>query len=279
MTITAGDMVAFTTRGRFISESAPDAPALSVERLTETSLRATIDGDTGATNYLLIAAGSDDSWTDAGSRAGDGTIDVADLTAGQVYLLICYSGKGGYKSSSSDIVVLTLTADDDDTPTGPLSLPLFYLKETLAASETFQGWIGATGTTEEKIATAKTRIYEFCVERADWTRPYAFITDGDSWRAIKDGEGTHSWFGFEGALAMGFESDITEGEDVDLEARRLRNIVGAIIDEMNLLAGRGGYLAIDQIDKEEGPVESAIDATETENAEHFFQMTFMVGWK
>lgn len=121
MALTAGNIVAFATRGRFFSIAAPGQPSLSVEQLTGTSIRATIDGDSGATNYLQIAAGTSDSWVDGGNRSGDGTIDITGLTAGQLYLLICHSKSGGYFSLVSDLAALTLpeadVADDRSTIT------------------------------------------------------------------------------------------------------------------------------------------------------------------
>lgn len=126
MALTAGNIVAFATRGLFhnvipAGGSVPDQPSLTVEQLTGTSIRATIDGDTGATNYLQIAAGTSDSWVDGGNRSGDGIIDITGLTAGQLYLLICHSESGGYYSVVSDLAALTLpeadVADDRSTIT------------------------------------------------------------------------------------------------------------------------------------------------------------------
>ena len=112
MVLAAGNIGAFATRGRFISIAIPGQPSLIVEQLTGTSIRATIDGDSGATNYLQIAAGTSDSWVDGGNRSGDGTIDITGLAAGQLYLLICHSSSGGCFSVVSDLAALTLPDAD-----------------------------------------------------------------------------------------------------------------------------------------------------------------------
>ena len=88
------------------------APSISAAE-GSLSVTITIDGDTGVTNYLLYKASSDIIWTDGGSRAGDGDIEVTGLTAQVPYTFIVYSTGGGGNSPPSPAVEVTLAADTD----------------------------------------------------------------------------------------------------------------------------------------------------------------------
>jgi hypothetical protein len=71
----------------------PSTPTLSVSLLSTTAT-ASITGDVGVTNYLVYKKSTETNWTDGGSRAGDGTIEVADLEIGVTYIFMAYSDNG-----------------------------------------------------------------------------------------------------------------------------------------------------------------------------------------
>lgn len=96
----------------FGAAGAPGAPSISAAEGT-LSVTITIDGDTGVTNYLLYKASSDIVWTDGGSRAGDGDIEVVGLTAQVPYTFVVYSASGAGNSLPSPAVEVTLAADTD----------------------------------------------------------------------------------------------------------------------------------------------------------------------
>ena len=69
------------------------------------------------------------------------------------------------------------------------------LQTIVASSPTFQDWVGATGTPEEKLAAAKLRVYRIAESESSLMRPFAFIPhnvevdhDGDGQAFIRSAE-------------------------------------------------------------------------------------------
>jgi hypothetical protein len=87
----------------------PNAPDITVARLTDTSMRVTIDGDAGVTNQVLYSTFADagNTWLSGGSRTGDGVVDKTGLTAGVTYLVCAYSQDATGGRSFSNIKVFT----------------------------------------------------------------------------------------------------------------------------------------------------------------------------
>lgn len=86
----------------------PSMPTLSVS-VSGTTATATIDGDSGVTNWLYYAAENDAEWT-TDSRAGDGTIVVADLVVGVRYTFVAVSeSAAGFSDPSLPVDVLIQT--------------------------------------------------------------------------------------------------------------------------------------------------------------------------
>ena len=130
MTVVANDGLARATWGLVeltATSVDPTAPTLSAVQLTDTSIRATIDGDAGVTNNLLYRASSDLAWTSGGNRSGDGDIDITGLTTGTEYLILAYSDNGNSLSvPSNEISVTLLSTATTTTPTGDAAI---YLNE------------------------------------------------------------------------------------------------------------------------------------------------------
>lgn len=255
----------------------PAAPTLAVAQLTATSLRAAIDGDDGATNHLFLAAGSGAAWTAAGDCAGDGDIDVIDLTTGQVYLLVAASSLGGVYGPPSAVQALMLTVADDGTPAGSLSIPLALLRTSLASCPRFRAWIGATGAEEEQQASALARIYVGAAET--WARPYILVGEIADYQAVVSASGVSNVFDHRGGLRASFEADAGGGEP-GAELLAFANAVGEILDELKERAGLGGYLNVIGVGLDEGPVRCARDETDgAAEREDYWQATARIEWR
>ncbi len=99
---------------------APSTPTLSVS-VSGTTATATIDGDAGVTNWLYYAADSDTAWS-TDSRAGDGTIEVADLVVGVRYTFVAASqSAAGVFSEPSIPVDVLIQATTTSVQNGLLS--------------------------------------------------------------------------------------------------------------------------------------------------------------
>ena len=129
-------------------------------------------------------------------------------------------------------------------PAGEYSLPLHYLRETLAASSSFQTWIGTTGTSAEKLAAARLRIHYYGTESA--TRPFAVVSFAESFsRYMISGGARHFFATSSNPIRLTFDADIAVA-DVDALSEALfkfTNQIGAIFTNMEALAGTAGYLA------------------------------------
>jgi len=127
------------------SGSPPGEPSLSVTNDGNgTAVTATVDGDAGATNKLYYRKAGDSAWTAGSSRSGDGDIAQSGLTPETRYQFVIVSDSGGFYSIPSNVVALFVT--DTTTATTPSSIfatPLKYLRDSLAASATFQTLVGA----------------------------------------------------------------------------------------------------------------------------------------
>lgn len=99
---------------------APSTPTLSVS-VSGTTATATINGDDGVTNWLYYAADSDTEWSTK-SRAGDGTIEVADLVVGVRYTFVATSQiTAGVFSEPSIPVDILIQATTTSVQNGLLS--------------------------------------------------------------------------------------------------------------------------------------------------------------
>jgi len=155
---------------------------------------------------------------------------------------------------------------------GPLSLPLENLRALLAASSNFQSWVGAANAEE-----AKASIHLVAVEGTP-SRPFALIAQGDSWEREASADGAKKHFEASGELFLLFEADISEpyqGDPRDAELE-FTNAVGAIVSDMESLAGSDGYLAVRRIGLKEGPARSQGD--EKSGSGDYYQIIFSVEW-
>ena len=109
MTIIGGDITAMSTSGTLVNPIKPATPTLSIAADAGV-VTATIDGDSGVTNYLKYKSGSQMSWQDGGSREGDGDLVVSGLADDVAYIFVAYSqNAGGVVSLPSIAAIVTFT--------------------------------------------------------------------------------------------------------------------------------------------------------------------------
>ena len=157
------------------------------------------------------------------------------------------------------------------TPSGEYSLPLYNLQTLLAASAAWQEWVGAAN-----AEGGRRRIHLVAVDAAEALRPLAWIDQGDDWSRETEAGGARNHFKGSGTLKLWFEADVPkEYEDSHRHAMLwFMNKVGAIISEMEQLAGSGSYLCVHRFLQDDPPVRSR----EGEEDGDFIQVTFSIGW-
>lgn len=345
-----GDYLSIMTDGWWrLAAATPTKPTLSVvDDGTATSATATVDGDSGATNQLYYRSSGSAAWTTGLSRTGDGDIQQTGLSVGY-YEFICVSTVGGVPSLPSNPAFVTIAATSAVTPADSLSLPLYYLRKTVAASASFQAWVSAgsaaeaenhihvaeltfpvlrptvtdgaiasvavvtggkyyasaptltahsgTGTGASLTAvvaggaiTSVTVVdggedYEQGTTEVVAADPYpCAVIDIEDWGRSAMGGGTRTFFGqsgstaltvlFQGAIGSSYTGDGAAGD----AAFEFLNRIGPIIEEMELLAGTGGYLDIEGIEKIAGPARPTADQAEA-GIGHVYMVQFRVTYR
>lgn len=121
-----------------IDITAPNAPTITVVNdLTGTSFTCTIDGDVGATHYLLYKKTSTENWTLWGTRVDDGDIQVTGLDIAR-YDVIVYSFKTvSFSPPSNHVEIIVSTSSYTSIH------ELLY--QLIKGDGTFQSLTGATG--------------------------------------------------------------------------------------------------------------------------------------
>lgn len=155
------------------------------------------------------------------------------------------------------------------TPSGIMSLPLAHLQTLIAASATFQSWVGAAD-----AAAAKNSIHLINVPDTVLTRPFALIGFGEKWKAQKTAEFFHDK---RGELFLVFEADVAEIDQAS-EADAVfafMNQVGAVISHMLSMAGNNGYLNVIEAEMLAPPVRITSEDNEFED---YYTVEFTVVW-
>jgi len=156
-------------------------------------------------------------------------------------------------------------------PAGGMSLAQEYLRTALADCSTFQAWVGAADQAE-----ALARIYhealpapangnEYTLAELQAYRPFALIwtseQNGYSKRRLAVGTWAES-----GRIMIRLEEDVDPqiANDPAEVARRFRNTIGQIIDELCALTDPGaGYLVFHTVTVEAGPIRTEEDEART----------------
>ena len=108
MTIVSNNVVAMATLGNLVGISVPSAPTLASSVSGQTAT-ITLAGVTGATHYLRYKKSTASSWTDGGSRSGDGNIEIASLEYDVVYIITAYSAINGVISTPTPAIAITIS--------------------------------------------------------------------------------------------------------------------------------------------------------------------------
>ena len=224
--------------------AAPTRPTIAVAELTTTSVRVTITGDAGVTNFVEYCAGLNGTWQAGGNRSGDGTKDITGLTAGATYYFGVYAADGGYNSPPSKIEGLTLSGG------AVLTVAAGLLEESIAAAATFRTWTGTGDAT-----AAKARIHLWEVAEADLTdaRPTAVITVGGDYHAERIAYGSGDQHQQTGELQLTLEAEYDTTDTVTNNINDFAVTTGKIVNEILAVSGRGGYLAIAALHRIDGP--------------------------
>lgn len=124
------------------------------------------------------------------------------------------------------------------TPTGILSLPLSYLRATLAGSATFQSWTGAAD-----ADAALAFILPVLAKPEDIDPPFIVL----DWQSFTRNKQADSHFNTAGTLQIAIIGPIDQAhEDADA-AFEFLNKVGAILAEAEALAPQPDYLNWDSL--------------------------------
>ncbi len=159
----------------------------------------------------------------------------------------------------------------------PLWGPRANFRELLARSATFQAWVGATGTDEEKRATARGHIYQTGLDGPEVVaaRPFAMLFCDDDWRREADGPGALGLPG--GGIGLIFEADVpAELADTHDAEKWLSLKVGACITEMEADTASAHQLINMSISLNGVPERADISITEEEG--DFIAVGFTIGW-
>lgn len=158
-------------------------------------------------------------------------------------------------------------------PLGSMSLAQEYLRITLADCAAFRALVGATGGTAQAQALA--RIYHdalppprvgpgHTLAELELYRPCALLwqhqSGGFGRKVVAVGSSVDH-----GVLMMRIAADVDKeiSENHQEVYIRFQNAISQIIDDLVVLAGQAGYLAITQIDVEAGPYRTHPDEYDT----------------
>jgi len=161
------------------------------------------------------------------------------------------------------------------TYTGTLTAPLAGLRNLLAASTTFQAWVGA-----EDAEEAAASIYMFETPADDATRPYAVVYPENGWNmtsiaACGAGVEYMPW----GKIGLLLEDEVPEAYTNDIEDAFINwlDTIEAIISDVCGLSGTTGtYLDMRGIESVYGPART--DSSERRQEGDIIQQIFHVSW-
>lgn len=154
-------------------------------------------------------------------------------------------------------------------PTEMISLPLHYLRLMVADSATFRTWVGAADQAE-----ALARLY-LNKETAP-IKPFGVTAWDSNWGREATSGGARNYFEQAGDLMLMFEDDVAAGLSEADAYYTFTNTVGAILAEMEALAGTAGYLNITSITVENGPARPGSDEEQTIG--DFYQVLYRIGF-
>ena len=148
-----------------------------------------------------------------------------------------------------------------------LSLPIDYLRNTIASSSSFQTW---TGTASE--ALAKPRVHVSFADNTA-TLPLTVVYWAPQYQRIRHASDNRSYFSGAGALRLLFRDAVTETDETEA-AYDFMNEVGAVLADMEAVSGSPTYLDITSIILIEGPARP--EESERDTLGDFYAVMFNV---
>jgi hypothetical protein len=210
---------------------------------------ATVAGDGGATHILYYRTSADPGWTEGESRDGNGEIPQAGLTDNTWYELQDVCESGGFYSLPSLVKSVYVTSGVS-TPTGPIAAPVYHMRVLLSRSATLQAWLGATGGTDDERAASCLGLIHRLLAPAGTARPLCYVTNWTPFSARAEAGGGGFAYEHTGAVLACFEDDVDpdDADDHGDAFDAFSNQVGAVLLEVEALAGSGTYLAVEDFD-------------------------------
>ena len=154
-------------------------------------------------------------------------------------------------------------------PSGMFSKPLHNLRLTVAGSSNFQTWVSAGNAT-----AALARVYP--IFSTSYTLPMAAVDFAENFQRSMHAGGARNWFTQEGDLALLFRGSVNAAHDEADAAYTFLNTIGAVLSDMEALAGTAGYLNIISMILDEGPQRPLEDEKATIG--DFYEVIFRVGY-
>lgn len=138
------------------------------------------------------------------------------------------------------------------SPSGGITKPFDHMRTLLADCDAFQTWVNET-----TAADAKTHVGIFHADEADITLPHCVVRWPGGFNMVKEFGGGINLFVRDGVMDVYFEDNIPsayQGEtNLDDAALNFLNDIGAILDDLDDLAGTGTYLNVTSVSIPEGP--------------------------
>lgn len=154
------------------------------------------------------------------------------------------------------------------------SLVVENMRLLLADCASFRSWVGAA---DQAAALAKIFV------RGDidvLSRPFAVVGPNGVDERERVAGGTRNVFMARGEVLVHFESDVASGDAGSHEAAfyAFENVIGAIVDEIQLLSGSDGYLNLEGFRQVEEPKRSKWVDDEAGAAEDFYFEQCVGSW-
>jgi len=219
--------------------------------------------------YYRTGTGAYTKFTDT-SIAADGDIAVTGLTNGTAYGFQVINESGSYLSVPSNEMFSSPT-DGSNAASGIMALPKSYLRTLLAASSTFQAWVGVA---DAESALAYIHITALDATDGEFDRPFGLVSDADpaTFARRAEGGGAGNTYIDEGVLHLYLEAAVAasghEAQDYEFT-----NTVSGIIADMSAIAGTGSYLNAVDFEIVSGPARSGED----EDSD-YYQVVVSVTW-
>jgi len=163
-------------------------------------------------------------------------------------------------------------------PRGLLSEPLAHLRRIVAASSTFQQWVGAAD-----AAAALERVHYIDVDDDEAIRPHAMVATPPDWWCIRLSGGRGNGYRDGGEVLLCLESDISTeyiATHGDAHFEHV-NVVSGVIEDLLTLSGTADtdgapLMDIAYIEGEDGPWRS--DPVESQSDANYYQTIMRIGY-